>query len=340
MLKRALLHVCRALGLFALSRRLLRGKLLILCYHGIAQADESDWRPKLFMRPETFRGRLARLQALGVPVVSLADGLERVRRDAPFAVVITFDDGFYNFFGLARPALQAHGFTAMVYVATYHAVHPEWPVFDLGVAYALWRQRGRAAPGALIGETEPLTSASEAERERTFDRILAYAERMGMGGTEKEALARRVAEAVGFPYEQLAERRMLCMMTPAELEKAFRDGFAVELHTHRHDIPAGRLAAEIADNRAVLRGAGAGSAAHFCYPSGRWDRSMWPTLAEAGVETATTCEPGLVDARAEPLALPRFLDAETVSDVEFEAWVSGFTPMVRALVPRVPRRTA
>ena len=157
MIKRALLHVCRALGLFRLARRRLRGRLLILGYHGVAQADEHRWRPKLFMSSETFERRLGYLARAGIPVVSLGDALDRLDRpDAPWAVALTFDDGFHNYATVAAPRLDRRGMPATVYVASYYTEHPRWPVFDLIVDYALWRSPAREAPGALIGEGEPL----------------------------------------------------------------------------------------------------------------------------------------------------------------------------------------
>lgn len=43
--KLSALRTMKALGLFALSRRLTKHKLRILCYHGISVADEHLFRP-------------------------------------------------------------------------------------------------------------------------------------------------------------------------------------------------------------------------------------------------------------------------------------------------------
>ena len=48
-----------------------------------------------------------------------------------------------------------------------------------------------------------------------------------------------------------------------------------------------------------------------------------------GVLTATTCETGLVDEKSPPLAWRRILDSSRVSQIEFEAEVSGFNELIR-----------
>jgi len=44
---------------------------VFICYHGFALSDESDFRPKLFMRPETFCVRMNYLVGQGYPVLNL-----------------------------------------------------------------------------------------------------------------------------------------------------------------------------------------------------------------------------------------------------------------------------
>ena len=57
-LKRLFCLASKALGLFYLSRRLTKNGLRILCYHGFALTDESEFRPGLFLRPAEFERRM------------------------------------------------------------------------------------------------------------------------------------------------------------------------------------------------------------------------------------------------------------------------------------------
>jgi len=324
--------------LFSLARRRVRGSLLILAYHGLAQADEERWRPKLFMSRTTFQRRLGLVRRWGVPIVRLGDGLDHLKRDVdqPYAIAITFDDGYYNFASLVAPCLADTRTEAMVYVCSYYSFHPDWPVFDLAVDYMFWSLPSGRVPGEVIGETEPLTASTPAQRAVAVDRVYAFAERNRMGGRDKDTLARTIAGHLGFPYDDMVQRRMLCLMSGADLQDVARRGVEVGLHTHRHAIRESRvgLRQEVSDNRSALKGVGVLPTEDFCYPSGEWAVDMWPVLEEAGIRSATTCEPGVARRDTPRYALPRFLDSEIIDEIEFEAWVSGFMPWLYELIGR------
>jgi hypothetical protein len=62
---------------------------------------------------------------------------------------------------------------------------------------------------------------------------------------------------------------------------------------------------------------------------------MLPWLTETGVTSAVTTDPGLASPSHHPLLLPRFIDAGTTSEVEFEGWTSGLRHFIsRAAVGR------
>lgn len=337
-MRNTLLRLARTVGLFSLAHRRVRGSLLILAYHGVAQADEERWRPKLFMSRITFKRRLDLIRRWGVPVVRLGDGLDHLKRnvDQPYAVAITFDDGYYNFASLVTPCLTEARTEAMVYVCSYYSLHSDWPVFDLAVDYMFWSRPSGRVPGKVIGEIEPLTASTPAERAAAVDRVYAFAERNRMGGRDKDTLARTIASHLGFPYDDMVRQRMLCLMSGGDLQGVARQGVEVGLHTHRHAIyesPVG-LRQEVADNRSALNALGVLPTEDFCYPSGEWAVDMWPVLEEAGIRSATTCEPGVARGDTPRYALPRFLDSEIIEEIEFEAWISGFMPWLYELIRR------
>ena len=144
-LKLAFLGVCRALGLFRVSRALTRRRLRIVCYHGFELDDESEFQPKLFIKPDTFAARLDLIERMGFRVLSLDEGVEGLYAGTlpDDALVITIDDGFHSVFARAAKALRERGFPATVYVTTYYVEHPN-PVFRLAVQYMFWKSERRA----------------------------------------------------------------------------------------------------------------------------------------------------------------------------------------------------
>jgi peptidoglycan/xylan/chitin deacetylase (PgdA/CDA1 family) len=106
----------------------------ILMYHSISDEPEPGVAPyyRLNTSPTVFREHLQFLADRGYRSLSL-DELSKLLLEANQGnsclspgclvadqplVVLTFDDGFRNFFTEAFPALQEHGFTATVFLAT------------------------------------------------------------------------------------------------------------------------------------------------------------------------------------------------------------------------------
>src|SRR6267378_1029354 len=99
-----------------------RQRLLILCYHGVSLRDEHEWNPELFVTPAFLRRRFEILRDSGCTVLPLGDGVRSLRRGTlpPRSVILTFDDGFHNFFAAAAALLEEFGYPATTYVSTYH----------------------------------------------------------------------------------------------------------------------------------------------------------------------------------------------------------------------------
>jgi hypothetical protein len=85
-------------------------------------------------------------------------------------------------------------------------------------------------------------------------------------------------------------------------------------------------------NRERLRAMTGTVATHFCYPSGNYREAYIPLLQRHGVESATTCDPGLATPASDLMMLPRFIDTNAVSNLVFESWVTGVAECL-------PRRT-
>jgi peptidoglycan/xylan/chitin deacetylase (PgdA/CDA1 family) len=87
----------------------------ILAYHRIAASGGLE---RYRVAPEAFAEQMALLDAAGFTTLTpeaLAEGLERGRPFAGRPILLTFDDGYDDFYDTAWPVLQAHSFTATVF---------------------------------------------------------------------------------------------------------------------------------------------------------------------------------------------------------------------------------
>ena len=313
-----------------------RQRLLILCYHGVALSDEHEWCPGLYVSPSHLEGRLTLLQRLGCNVLPLSEAVTRLSagRLPPRSVVLTFDDGYFDFMARAWPLLRRFGYPATVYVTTGRVEH-KLPNVNLLMSYALWKSRqatfdGRQIPG--LGEQYPLGAPEQRQRlvQRVIDALAG-----GEGGeARRDDIARLVTERAGIDYRALLESRLLTLMRPAEIRSLTAQGADFQLHTHAHRTPddPDEFVRDVLLNREWLRDMTGGTSSHFCYPSGNYRHDYLPLLRQHGIESATTCDPGLATQGSDPLLLPRFVDTDEVSSIVFESWVTG-------LAARLPRRT-
>lgn len=245
-------------------------RLMILCYHGVSLADEHEWNPTLYISPRTLTRRLDALRRLGCTVLSLPEAVDRLyATNLPDrAVVLTFDDGYYDFKAKALPLLEERRYPATVYVTTQ-----QWSgditIEHLRTSYLSWR--------SIRGAVSPCSA------------------------------------------------RALSVMTQSEVADVAGRGIAIEMHTHRHRLPLDveGLLLDIRVNRDLIASTTGRVPRHLCYPDGVYHTAHLRHLRACGVETATTCDPGLAATSADPLLLPRFVDCEACSQATFEAWVTG-----------------
>jgi len=331
-LKTVLLKVSKLLGLFWIARRITRRRLRILCYHGFELKDESQFRPKLFIRCDTFRNRLDYLRFRGYPVLNIDSALAQLTDDTlpDCATVITIDDGFFSVSEIGAKLLRDFSFPSTLYASSYYVVKQN-PIFRLMVQYLFWKAEGRSfdiseVNSSLTGHTD----LSPACKDETIWKIIRFGEE-NCDEAQRLEITQRLANLLELPYDQFFQSRHMGLMTPTELQTLEAAGMEVQLHTHRHRFPDDEqvAVAEIMDNKRVLEPILGKVLHHFCYPSGLWSRNQWPWLASLGITDAVTCEPGLNSKTTPRLALRRFLDGENIKQIEFEAEMSGFSEILR-----------
>ncbi|MEY9839164.1 polysaccharide deacetylase family protein [Streptacidiphilus sp. EB103A] len=97
----------------------------VLLYHSVSD-DPPEWTAPFAVNPRAFVEQLDRLADAGVSVVPLRRLVAAIRGGPPLPVrcaVLTFDDGFADFYWTVAPLLSARELPATLFVTT-GAVHP------------------------------------------------------------------------------------------------------------------------------------------------------------------------------------------------------------------------
>jgi peptidoglycan/xylan/chitin deacetylase (PgdA/CDA1 family) len=340
--RQVMLTIVRALGGFALATRLTARGLQIICYHGISLRDEHCFQPNLFMQEDTFRERITYLKRSDFQVLSLYEALSRLDQETlpPRALVITFDDGWLGIGTKAVPLLRKYGFPSTLYVTTKDVLS-QTPVFDVALRYLLWGKKGEAIDLRFMGSDHPETIllSSPGEIEHAACRISDISK--NWDDNNRQVLLLKIAEILSVEWNSDENNTLFRLMTMEQLAQLPSTGMDLQLHTHRHRLPIDDqedVENEISNNREVLKRIVSGPLEHFCYPSGEFHPSQFPWLKKLGIESATTCLSGFNYPNTERFALRRFLDGEHITQVEFEAELSGFLELMRKLRRALPGR--
>jgi hypothetical protein len=157
------------------------------------------------------------------------------------------------------------------------------------------------------------------------------------GDEARLSVIRGIASALKVDVDVVIRGRYFDLCNLEEIKEMHDEGVDIQLHTHRHTLPEdkGEAIREIMDNKQVLEPALGRTLTHFCYPSGEWTMAHWPALDACGIQSSTTCDPGLVSAGTHRFALNRILDSQEMSEIEFEAAVSGVKTLLTMLKERV-----
>jgi len=275
------------------------------------------------MQRDVFESRMEVLQRNNYQVLALDDALARLYASdlPPRSVVLTFDDGGYDFYSVASAILAKFGFPATVYLTTFYCEYNR-PVFRLWCSYLLWKRSGSVLETGLVtrlGLGHKLDLRTRVSQQEILSEIDFVAQREHYSASDKDEFSRKLAELLELDADEMVSRRLLHIMNPQEVAELASRGVDFQLHTHRHRLPLqeGLFVREIEDNRARIRGITNKNPVHFCYPSGEYRAEVLPWLAALGVASATTCEPGIAGPSSNPLLLPRFIDTSLQTQIEF-----------------------
>jgi peptidoglycan/xylan/chitin deacetylase (PgdA/CDA1 family) len=331
MMRQTLLSILHRLGVFVGLRWLYRHRILVLCYHGGARARQHRYNGMLFMQRATFAQRLDLLIARGLECMTLDELLTACQAGArpPRAgrgprFVLTFDDGWSTTFSDLIPEVQSRGLSATVYLHTRPIVE-QAPLRHVGWRYALWTDYAQR-----LGRDLPAMDAWPPDDPKK--QLEKAADELAQKGDDPPLPGHESNDAL-FRYATQGTLTLVQNDPSVSLQAHGRD------HSFTADSPES-LKLNVEGCLEDLRSLGLGNARHYCYPSGQYDAQSGTVLSGLGLQSATTCNPGWIDPAesANLYYLPRFLDSERFSELEFEAEISGFMDIMRRLKRRLGGR--
>ncbi len=335
-IRRTAFHCIRAVGGFSIAQRLTRERLRILCYHGFSVGDEHLLSPYVFMRPETFERRMLILQRRKIPVVSIDEGMRKLAAGEirKGETVLTMDDGWATNLRVL-PLLQKLGYPVCIYITTEHlSAGPE--AFNLSLLQLL--NDSNRTTVTFTGIHPAIDGHYNLSDLAATTAAIVKAAESGMSLSERQGSLRKIAASLGIDYAAFSAGGRYRFMTAEELRHASGPNVSIQMHTHTHRLPDDRFdefARELTLNRNAILEATGTEPIHFCYPSGIHSAVHNEWLKQMQVASATTCEPGHNPPGSNLLMLRRYLDSESVSDIEFEAEVAGVREIFRSLRDRL-----
>ena len=322
-LKLFVLYFMKILGLFNFMRWKTRRGVRILCYHGIWLGGEGYPGDGMFMKQSTFEARLDCLQKWQFPIIPLDKAITDFSKNElqSCPVVITIDDGWYGTYAAMLPALKHRGMQATLYCDTAHLLTRH------AVPHVMARYIRLLVEHGYVGSTRVL---SEAQKELYENAILQSGDTV-----ERLNKVRIFALSVSFDFDNYIDNKVFNYMLPEQLKEAHSAGLDVQLHTHNHsmhDMSETAFVKEIDENRFYLSQTletSTESFKHYCYPSGCYSRSLDGVIRGIGIESSTTTEQSIAYPGTNMQFLPRILDGENVSALEFEAELCGVMDFLR-----------
>nr|HID58526.1 polysaccharide deacetylase family protein [Desulfobacterales bacterium] len=205
--------------------------LPILMYHMISDDVSETHLPKLRVSEKRFRSQMSCLASYGYQTITLSEWLDYrcgKRKIPTKAIVITFDDGYKNFYTTAWPVLNQYGFSAVVFLVTNciggtnlwdrRKGEPEEPLLSEKEIKELAQQGVEFGSHSHYHEDLTMVSEPELHKDLTLSKrilgeilgkdIISFSYPFG----KHNSLVRKIVDRVGF--------KMACTTHPGKNSKA------------------------------------------------------------------------------------------------------------------------
>lgn len=268
------------------------GFLRVLTYHRVDEPARRPWLdPGLISAsPKDFDAQMAYLAA-HYQVLTVSDVLAVIQsrnyKDLPArAVLVTFDDGYYDFEEQAWPILKRYKIPAALFVPTAYPDHPEQTFWWDNLYQAIRNTSQIEIPNTPIGA---VSLSNAAARNQSYQRLKNHMKTLKH--TEAIAAVKEFCNALGV---QPASN---CIMSWDTLRRLSQEGLTLGAHTRTHPL-VNRISLEEARREAVgsledLRHQIGAALPIFAYPSGEFSNDVVNMLGREGFSLAFTTQRGI-----------------------------------------------
>lgn len=279
-----------------------RERLSILIFHRVLA--EPDPLLPMEMTAEQFERDIKVLSGR-FTILGLSEGLRRLREHSlpPYALCLTFDDGYRDNFTVALPILRRYGLAATFFLTTGYL--DSGRMWNDTLIEILRRWRSDDIDLTDWGVT-PLRMRTIEDRRKSLSILFRWMRRIGTQG--RTEMLDRLAGQLG------ASLPTNLMLTSDQVRKLHALGMEIGCHTHSHPIftriTDQAVRQEILESQARIEDLTQARVRYFAFPNGvpgdDYDRHHVELVKSLGFEAAFSTSWGVATAESDPYQLPRF----------------------------------
>lgn len=272
-------------------------RLTILTYHRVTDKKIGQIEfslPYLFVNSESFEKQLRFIKG-HYRIISFRDLSGYLENNSlPWnSLIITFDDGYDDFYHTASPVMKKCAVPAAVFLTVERigaGLGPFW--WDRMYFYLseLSRRRSEGEPLVLDKETADLLKRFEENPSSFFN---------GMNKLETkkiEALLDGLQDKHGFSNERmLSENGMLDWGQVLEMDGYVEAGSHTCSHCNLLELDEAQLHHELKDSKRIIEKETGRKVTAFAYPAGNFNEKAKQAVKDSGYEFAVTTNPGIND---------------------------------------------
>lgn len=288
---------------------------VVLMYHRIISLNDvgKGVQAGMYVQPKTFENHIRFLQKSFslVPISEIASIIEEksCNSHAKPICVITFDDGWHDFYINAYPIMKAHKVPATVFLPTDFIGTNDWLWTDR-VGY-LFSKRGnstglqkcnRASVNAIVNQLEKLKGSQESRLEEAIKILKGYRD------DEINEILLELSERWDL-YQKPSGRAFINWEEVREMAQSGLVTFGS--HTVAHKILTTLADQEIRDEliesrkRLITEQVVDPSFIPFCYPNGNHNDRIVCMVKDTGYDLAVTTKKGWNNPESDPFILRR-----------------------------------